>query len=294
MKSSKLMMALLALASLLLCVKFFLHVGGFIVVFALLAISCVISIIPFGELKAIRSEISLEESDGGEVLKKNDEERKTATCMMWLGMALPVLMMGALFKIMHWPGSNIMLLVGMVATLLMSIALVYVSINSKKNPLAKWVAVVAAVFAVVWGTDETYYRLDLLKFRDFSPCKEFIEEARDQPTEENVRRMISEKIKVSSCDFDTTRYARFVALENEARTMVEQDEHGKLLLVVGDGYMPQVLHVTGCQVVMIPLHQYASSEVEEEDVLYVVSSCGQVKEILLGAGVPEQNIVMVE
>lgn len=272
---------------------------GMLMTFSLMTISCALMALPIvGFLKNKKnSEISV--GANGELNVQSKGKNSTKIVLIPLGLALSVLVIGALFRLMYWPGGSVQSTVGLICTLPMALLTFFVSINDKVDTLAKWTAVVAACLALLFGTNYLYQVRDLFRFRDFPQCQEAISRSHQDPTSENKLLQEVERYKVFSCEKDPETYRNLMAIEAKAQTMAAADQQGKVLFVDGGEY-PNQWRVLGAfktengrEMPYLSLRQYVEQEVAEGDILYIVSVSDGVKEKLVELGVDEGNIVVV-
>lgn len=299
MKTSKVMIVLMAVLLIVTALSFLAFPGfGVLMTLTLMTVSMAFFVVPIvGLLKRNRTRIS--EGTDGEMNVQSSSNGKTRVFLLLMGFALSVLTIGALFRLMHWPGGSLQSSVGMYTALPMALLTYIVSRNDKVDTLAKWAALMAVVCAILFGTNYLYQTRDLFLFRDFPQCQEAIALSYQDSSRENVLLQAAEREKVFVCKKDPELYREMTALETKAKEMAAADEHGKVLFVAFDenrfncrvygAYKNEV----GMDETSLSLHQYVSQEVTEGDVLYVVSVTDGVKEKLVELGVEEGNIVVV-
>lgn len=122
MKTSKVMIVLMAVSLVVAALSFFAFPGmGMLMTFSLMTISCALMALPIvGFLKNKKnSEISV--GANGELNVQSKGKNSTKIVLIPLGLALSVLVIGALFRLMYWPGGSVQSTVGLICTLPMAL-----------------------------------------------------------------------------------------------------------------------------------------------------------------------------
>lgn len=79
-------------------------------------------------------------------------------------LSVPISIVGALFKLMHWPGSNNLLLIGSLCSLVYSVIALYLIFKSRKPAIAKILWLIAFIcISLIAGI--IFYAVEIRKLR---------------------------------------------------------------------------------------------------------------------------------
>lgn len=306
MKAPKIMMALIASVVLVVLLKVFGFPGwGVLTTILLLLVSVAFIVVPIVGLIANKpsdkdGDLSLEEA-----ILYRKEKRKLQLVMVALGIGLSVMVIGVLFKAMHWPGAMFNLRMGQAVALVGAIITIILSWRSKGDVVVKYLGLAALAFCILFGNAYLYANLDKIHNRDFKRYCEAVDAKLKNDNLENSIKLNAEVHKINALNRDAERYKRLSDLEDLAAQLVKEDEKGKVVYVLEDpwrdglekyfvfGLFQSQLFQMQNNRPEISLNLYVEHEVEEDDVLYVVTDEDGVKDYLVELGVDEKNIVMV-
>lgn len=301
MKTPKIMMAFLAIVAVVVFFKAFgIPMWGAVTIVSLLSISMMMIVGPIVGLVVnkshIKENVSMEEA---EQLQK--EKKKLKIVMAGLGWGLSGMVVGVLFKSMHWPGASFMLKVGAIAGMVMAVVAILLSWRSKEYVTVKYLGVVSLLFALLFGTPYLYGCLDKIKYRGFHKYCEAVDACLRDDSLENRIRVGVETEKIGTLNWDSERYNRLSELEDLANQLAKGEDNAKIVYVLNGNYNGglnafgpfQCDRFAMVNAPVVRLADYVDYEVGEGDVLYVVTDEEGVKDRLVELGVEEGNIVMV-
>lgn len=151
---------------------------------------------------------------------------------VFYAMFLSSFTIGILFKLMHWPGANLMLSVGFIPTIICAclVLLTYKTTNCAYFSSARAIAIATLLYALLFGTQHYYHFIETIRWKG-SDLLEYYNNLQADPSENTYRIFITERTKL----LDLKDKEEYNSLNKEyQKAQAEAKETGaKVLYILG-------------------------------------------------------------
>ncbi|MBO4531626.1 MAG: hypothetical protein J5767_13425 [Paludibacteraceae bacterium] len=146
---------------------------------------------------------------------------------------MPIFTIGILFKLLHWPGANIMLSIGFITILICAclVLFIYKASNCVYFSSARAIAIATILYALLFGTQYYYHFLETIRWEG-SDVLEYYNKARTESTEESYNIFVTERnklLQLKDKELYNTLNKEYIKAQEEAK-----ETNAQVLYIIDD------------------------------------------------------------